>query len=287
MGDSLAPVVDQAFSDPTAVGALGTAAGVVAFALQIYADFSGYTDVARGSARLLGVELTHNFAQPYFSGSITEFWRCWHISLSRWLRDYLYIPLGGNRRGEGRTSANLMATMLLGGLWHGASWHFVAWGGLHGTLLVAERHRHRHDHRHRHRLRKGHVPAFDPPETAGTPTVGDELVVAMGRLAAVTATFAMVCLAWVLFRAPSLTAAGDVYAALLGAGASARLDGLALVPLFGLALLALDLAERRRARRNWRPERSPVWAGVTLGATVALLLVFGGGEPVPFVYFQF
>src|SRR6185295_2592996 len=111
---------------------LGLLIGVYLFALQIYADFAGYSSIARGVAKLLGFELMRNFEQPYFATNITDFWRRWHISLSTWLRDYLYIPLGGNRRGPARTYVNLMLTMLLGGLWHGAAWNFVLWGLWHG-----------------------------------------------------------------------------------------------------------------------------------------------------------
>jgi len=109
---------------------------LILFSIQIYADFSGYSSIARGTAKLLGVELMKNFEQPYLSRNITEFWRRWHISLSSWLKDYLYISLGGNRKGKVRTYYNLMVTMLLGGLWHGASWNFVIWGALHGLYLA-------------------------------------------------------------------------------------------------------------------------------------------------------
>ena len=127
LADGVASVADKAFSDPSGLSFVAVAAGVVAFSIQIYGDFSGYTDIARGVSRLLGVELLLNFRQPYLARNITEFWRQWHISLSNWLRDYLYIPLGGNRRGSTLTVVNLMITMLLGGLWHGASWTFVFW----------------------------------------------------------------------------------------------------------------------------------------------------------------
>ena len=109
--------------------------GLVAYAVQIYCDFSGYTDIAIGVALLLGFRFPENFDRPYAAASVQDFWRTWHMTLSRWLRDYLYIPLGGNRKGTVRTYVNLMITMLLGGLWHGAAWHFVVWGGLHGVYL--------------------------------------------------------------------------------------------------------------------------------------------------------
>ena len=139
LADQLAPIVDQAFSGGADHDRCPPWSGRVAFAGQIYGDFSGYTDIARGSSRLLGFELVENFREPYLSRSITEFWRRWHISLSQWLRDYLYIPLGGNRGSRFATARNLMITMLLGGLWHGAAWTFVVWGGLHGFYLLIER----------------------------------------------------------------------------------------------------------------------------------------------------
>lgn len=128
VADSLAVFVDRVYGDPAGAGGLDAMVASLAFGAQIYCDFSGYTDIARGSGRLFGIELPENFRSPYLSGSITEFWRRWHITLSTWLRDYLYIPLGGNRRGRARLYANLLITMGLGGLWHGASATFVLWG---------------------------------------------------------------------------------------------------------------------------------------------------------------
>ncbi len=138
--DQFALVADQYFANPAALpGLLPAWTGTIAFALQIFFDFSGYTDIAIGVALLFGFHFPENFRRPYLSASITEFWRRWHMTLSRWLRDYIYISLGGNRRGALRTYLNLLLTMLLGGLWHGASWNFVIWGGYHGVLLAIER----------------------------------------------------------------------------------------------------------------------------------------------------
>ncbi|MGI9590103.1 MAG: MBOAT family O-acyltransferase [Myxococcota bacterium] len=139
IADRVAPLVDFIFEDPATTPSLVVMLGAVLFAVQIYCDFSGYTDIARGISRMFGVEIPLNFDFPYFSRSITEFWRRWHITLSTWLRDYLYIPLGGNRIGQSRTYLNLMATMVLGGLWHGASWNFVIWGAYQGGLLCLNR----------------------------------------------------------------------------------------------------------------------------------------------------
>ena len=132
-------VVDPVFNDPGAHSGLEVLLAIYGFAAQIYCDFSGYTDMAIGVALLLGFQLPQNFNRPYLALSLQDFWRRWHMTLSRWLRDYLYIPLGGNRDGERRTYRNLMLTMLLGGLWHGAAWTFVIWGGIHGAALSAER----------------------------------------------------------------------------------------------------------------------------------------------------
>jgi alginate O-acetyltransferase complex protein AlgI len=136
VADRLATIADPIFGNPAIYSPATLWFGVLAYSIQIYCDFSGYSDMAIGTARMIGYDLPENFRMPYISCSITEFWRRWHMTLSSWLRDYLYIPLGGNRKGSGRTYINLMLTMLLGGLWHGASWNFVLWGGLHGTALA-------------------------------------------------------------------------------------------------------------------------------------------------------
>lgn len=139
IADRVAPVADAMFAAPEIYSTLSVWLGVLAYAIQIYCDFSGYSDMAIGTAKMIGYDLPENFAMPYLSRSITEFWRRWHMTLSFWLRDYLYIPLGGNRRGPARTYVNLLATMALGGLWHGASWNFVAWGTAHGAALAIHR----------------------------------------------------------------------------------------------------------------------------------------------------
>ncbi len=194
IADALAPVADGAFAltAPTAAEAW---LGVLAFSAQLFFDFSGYSDMAIGLGLILGFRFKENFDRPYISSSITEFWRRWHMSLSRWLRDYLYIPLGGNRLGTGRTYINLMLVMLLGGLWHGAAWVFIAWGAWHGGLLVYERWR----------------GAGERPR----------------RLGSVAGTFMLVLIGWVLFRSSDLTQAFDVYAGMLGVNGwalSAELD---------------------------------------------------------------
>ncbi|HET9315760.1 MAG TPA: MBOAT family protein, partial [Vicinamibacteria bacterium] len=180
IADNLAGIVGMAYDrpDPAAVSGAAILVATYAFAYQIYCDFSGYTDIARGAARLMGFELMVNFRQPYLALNPPDFWRRWHISLSSWLRDYLYIPLGGSRGGTLLTYRNLMLTMLLGGLWHGAAWNFVLWGAFHGLLLVA----------HRLLVDEWRLWAFE------------------GRLARAVARVAMfhlVCYGWLLFRASS------------------------------------------------------------------------------------
>ncbi|MFH1849897.1 MAG: MBOAT family O-acyltransferase [archaeon] len=137
--DNISPFVDGIFSDPTGLGSFPVMLGALGFGIQIYCDFSAYSDIAIGCARIMGFRFPKNFDKPYFARSPTDFWRRWHISLSSWLKDYIYIPLGGNRKGAARSYANVMVTMLLGGLWHGASWNFVIWGFYHGVLLAAHK----------------------------------------------------------------------------------------------------------------------------------------------------
>ena len=139
IADPLAVAVDQYYGDWHSASGAELTLATIFFAFQIYCDFSAYSDIAIGTAKLFSIKLMRNFAYPYFSQSMGEFWRRWHISLSTWFRDYVYIPLGGNRAGKARNSLNLMATFLLSGLWHGAAWTFVAWGGIHGAALTGER----------------------------------------------------------------------------------------------------------------------------------------------------
>jgi D-alanyl-lipoteichoic acid acyltransferase DltB (MBOAT superfamily) len=139
IADNMAVVANQAFNHPEKLGAIPMVFGVFAFSWQIYGDFSGYTDIARGLSKLMGIDLMLNFRMPYFATSFSDFWKRWHISLSSWLRDYLYIPLGGNKKGLARTYINLIITMLIGGLWHGASLNFIIWGLIHGFYLVIQK----------------------------------------------------------------------------------------------------------------------------------------------------
>lgn len=261
IADGVAVVADRLFDDPSGVSSLAAAAGVLAFSIQIYGDFSGYTDIARGVSRLLGIELVVNFRQPYLSKNITEFWRRWHISLSDWLRDYLYIPLGGNRGGTLATHRNLMLTMLLGGLWHGASWNFVLWGGLHGLYLVV------------HRLvRGGKV---------------DDRSVGWGQLPSVASTFVLVSLTWVFFRAPDAQTSLAVFRALAAQSGATDAGHLVLVGALGGLMVVIDTVARRHELPQPMAVPRPIATGATVGAAVVALIVFSGATARPFVYFQF
>ncbi|MBV9881902.1 MAG: MBOAT family protein, partial [Sphingomonadaceae bacterium] len=203
-------LVDNVFFDPSAHSSLDLVAAAYGYAVQIYCDFSAYSDMAIGIAALLGYRFPHNFNQPYRASSLQDFWRRWHISLSSWLRDYLYVSLGGSRHGLKRLCFSLMATMLLGGLWHGASWNFVIWGALHGGVLVAER------------LWREYK-----PRQWGT----------LPNWAGILITFHIVLLGWIFFRASSFDVALSFLGGMFGGGASLMLTPM----LLGLILLGMML----------------------------------------------
>ncbi len=259
VADNLALVVQRCFDSPGTAGGFLVLVATYAFTLQIYCDFSGYTDIARGLARCFGIELMENFRFPYFATSPRDFWHRWHISLSTWLRDYLYIPLGGSRFGAARTGFNLMLTMLLCGLWHGANWTFVAWGGYHGLGLLA------------HRL--------FPPLRLGL----------LGKPLAWLGTFLFVGFGFLVFRAHSLAQAVGLLASAAtfpspGPGDFETLLRVVLLtlPVWGVEVLQRLTGDREILPRLWPPFQ----ALATAGLLVAILLL---GEPDgrPFIYFQF
>jgi alginate O-acetyltransferase complex protein AlgI len=252
-----AELVDPAWEDPSAYGGLASALAIVGYAFQIYGDFSGYSDVAIGSARLLGFDLGTNFRAPYRATSPQDLWRRWHISLSSWLRDYLYIPLGGNRSGPTRTQVNLALTMLLGGLWHGASWMYVLWGGYHGLLLAVDR----------------KLPA---PKDPG----------AIESWLRRAVTFALVCLGWVFFRSATPDEAQAVLRSLAAPRGDARVGWLvAAVLAMGVAVHLPPRAFKRRVSDAVAGLPSFV-QGVLLALLVGLFLN-AAALRVPFIYFQF
>ena len=286
IADSLAPLVDVRFAAPTAHSALSLLLGVYFYAFQIYCDFSGYSNIAIGLARIFGFDFGINFDRPYWSRSFSEFWTRWHISLSSWLRDYLYIPLGGNRGGTLKVFRNLMLTMLLGGLWHGAKWTFVVWGGLHGLYLVSQRIL---SPLYERAVRGLRVPAL------------------LSSLFLIFVVFHLTCLGWVFFRAESFTLAGDVLRGI----ASMRDMSFAAVPQKFLVIKAMLLIAGLllfEAITFLPKKRQPVLATVPgekvtvsahppvraafarlafIAASVWVVLVFGTFSGNSFIYFQF
>ena len=262
LADPCGKVADQCFS-AGALDALDAWSGAVAYSFQIYFDFSAYSDMAIGLGLLMGFMFAKNFDSPYLAQSITEFWRRWHLSLSTWLRDYLYIPLGGNRKGAGRTYVNLMLVMLLGGLWHGASWNFVIWGGIHGLMLAVER---LHG-------KRGFL-GFAPPA------------------ARTLVTFLIVTVAWVFFRAPDLSTAWNYLLSMLGLGATspaAPLLSARIYTPYHVATLAAAAVTARFGVQTWDFTRRLTWSRAVL-----VLLLFGAAVLMlvatsfhPFIYFIF
>ena len=267
IADQVAPIADAAFSDADALTAPAAWIGALAFTVQIYFDFSGYSDMAIGLARMFGFRFPENFDRPYSAVSMTDFWRRWHITLSRWFRDYVYIPLGGSRVSQGVTVRNLLLIFLLVGAWHGAAWTFVLWGLYNGALLVAER-------------------------VSGVARLPDERLAAVRRLG----TLVLVVLGWVLFRAASVGDAADVYSAMFsfeGGALPARLDEVMTPqPLVALGVgLATVLLPRRLVLGR---VLEGGWRGPALGARVAVVaaaplaaISVAAGSFSPFLYFQF
>ena len=270
LGDTCGRIVDRIFANPTYYTSSELLAALFLFSIQIYADFSGYSSIARGTARFFGVDLMENFNQPYLSASITEFWRRWHISLSTWLRDYLYVPLGGNRKGPTRTYVNLFLTMLLGGLWHGANWTFVVWGGLHGLYLAV------------HKLMLGSRRPTERFQYRGPASA----IVFAGK---VVTTYLLVQLTWLFFRAPDF---GVAFAILhrIAAWAPGPYDGrLLIVTLtYAAATIALDTVEYVTRDHAFLLRLAPRYRwGVYAGMWAAILLYMFQATPMPFIYFQF
>ncbi|MDX2158177.1 MAG: MBOAT family protein [Hyphomicrobiaceae bacterium] len=275
IADNCALVADGVFSGRMGDPSLGLLLlGAYAFALQIYGDFSGYSDMARGSAKLLGFEFMVNFRQPYLATSLQDFWRRWHISLSTWLRDYLYIALGGNRGGRLETYRNLMLTMVIGGLWHGANWTFVVWGAIHGVGLAIERYA---------REALGLGPARSGPADAG----GASLTSARAWIARIL-VFHVVCLAWVFFRAMTV---GDAWHLLSGIGTITWQPELMVAAkvlmLFGAMMLAMDVVNETRREEYLLQHATLRDRFATALGFVCAVLLLSASNINAFIYFQF
>ena len=256
-------IVDPVFGAPSAHGGLEVLIAIYAYAIVIYADFSGYTDIAIGAALLLGFEFPANFDRPYTAISIQDFWRRWHMTLSRWLRDYLYIPLGGSRHGELRTATNLMLTMILGGLWHGAGWTFLAWGAYNGIALVIGR---------RRRIRARRM----VPAVSGWAVARQRIV-----------TFHLVCLGWVFFRADSMGSAFELLGRLWARGSLEAVTPLMLLAIGGM-LFVQNLPSAPALRAQVAFSRfAPVLQGAALALVLFAITTLGPQGVTPFIYFRF
>ncbi|MGB0766092.1 MAG: MBOAT family O-acyltransferase [Phycisphaeraceae bacterium] len=278
IADNMAPLCNDVYNHYWEYRGLSLIVATAAFAFQIYCDFSAYSNIARGCGKLLGFDLMVNFRLPYFAVSPSDFWRRWHISLSTWLRDYLYIPLGGNRGGRWNTQRNLMVTMLLGGLWHGASWNFVLWGLFHGLILAVYR------------------VADKRPIDAPVRTAGDYV----NYLVRVGIMLVLTLIGWVLFRATGVfdesgqivRGSLDQIAHILTAWAT--LDGLGQglrmgykVFFYAAPLIVVQVAQYRSRDMMIMTRLPAVLLGVWYGLLIAAIFVLGARDPVEFIYFQF
>lgn len=266
-----AQIVDPVFSNPGMYSSVETLVGVWAYAFQIYCDFSAYSDIAIGSASLLGIELPENFLAPYRSANLRQFWQRWHISLSTWLRDYLYIPLGGSRCHPARTYSNLLITMLLGGLWHGASTTFVIWGALHGLALAVTR------------LFERTAQPVQGANKETTPATKKTK-----KVVSIVITFQFVSFAWVFFRAPDLAGALAVFSSITeGSFGAANIPALALLAL-AAALISHYLPESTKHFFESSFIKLPSFAQAAVVVSIILFLqVVARSQVQPFIYFQF
>lgn len=262
IADNLAPISDAAFANPEATSQVGLLIAAYCFAIQIYCDFSGYTDMARGIARFLGINLSINFNLPYFSASLSEFWRRWHITLSYWLRDYVYIPLGGSKRGVLIQARNLLITFGLSGLWHGANWTFILWGLLHGAWVIGE--------------------------VLSSRTFSWQLP----KLLRICITFNVVVLFWIVFRAENLSIAKIYYSNLLGlTGSSVNssdLTNLTTLIVFSAPLFVFSCWQYYA--NTLRPDirlRSRFLHGALIAMGALFTILLGSTNATQFVYFQF
>ncbi len=266
VADNLARIVDPVFASSAPYNGAGVLLALYAFAFQIFCDFAGYSNIARGLGKCMGFEIMVNFNLPYFAQNPREFWHRWHISLSSWLRDYLYIPLGGSREGSWKTYRNLAVTMLLGGLWHGAAWNFIVWGAYQGLLLII------------HRLLSPLLEKLELPSGSLRKKFAGALKI--------ICFFQLTCFGWLIFRARSLTQIVEMSRSLLGNFHLVQGIGLKFIALHIILLLVIQFIQYRKddlmALYRWP---APLLAGVH--ALMFYLMVWGGTTGHSFIYFQF
>jgi len=266
IADTLAPMVEYGFDHVDRVSGISSLLALVAFSLQIYGDFAGYTSIARGLGEWMGFSLIANFRRPYLADSPRDFWRRWHISLSQWLRDYLYISLGGNRKGSTRTLFNLMATMVLGGLWHGAAWNFIIWGAYHGALLCLN-----------HML----VGASGPAREVSKPAL-------LPWIARVCGMYVLTLLGWLLFRVRDMQQAYEIFCNICTNFVIAEDVSMFAVPVLAIGgtMLAFQCVQESSGDElmvlKW-----PVVARWTLYSFIVITVCIVGFSATPFIYFQF
>jgi alginate O-acetyltransferase complex protein AlgI len=269
VADSIAGISDAVFAAPEASSSINVIFGVICYAFQIYCDFSGYSDIAIGLARIMGYDFPKNFNMPYFSKGFSEFWQRWHISLSSWLRDYLYIfSLGGNRQGKFITFRNLMLTMLLGGLWHGAAWTFVFWGALHGTYLILQR-------------------LAQPLLKKISVLTGTFLY----NLLSWIVVFTAVCFAWIYFRSPDFETANEVISRILDfenmSLGSIKFKFLAIKALFVILLLVVGEYISTKIQIEKMLLSNQIFRNFAFLSISILIILFGTFTSEQFIYFQF
>ena len=271
LADNIAPLVNEIFSNPYGLESFTIILGAIAFGFQIYGDFSGYTDIAIGTALILGFKLPVNFNLPYFATSPADFWKRWHISLSSWLRDYLYIPLGGNKRGEKSTYVNLMIVMILGGLWHGASWNFIVWGILHGIYLAI------------HKILVNRFPSVQQNKFFNTK---------LGIFVSIFVTQYFIFLAWIAFRVKDTDAM--IYSftkyILLDFEVTGTIEFILLhklsVGIIGLFVILNFISYKKNIKKSVVNLRLRYWI-LVLAIPISLILLFYDATPNDFIYFQF
>ena len=275
IADTAGVRVDELYANPAHQSSLSLTVAAVLFMLQIYGDFSGYSNIARGTSRLLGIKLIENFKTPYLSRNISEFWKRWHVSLSEWLRDYLYIQLGGNRGSTLFTARNLMATMMIGGLWHGAAWTFVVWGFLNGIYLII------------HRYWRLFCDSNRPHQNPTKPAKIQQYVKLLTHTGSVFLTASAVMIAFVFFRADTFDHAWEILYGIASIRGPISISELKLPILLILLLAPIELQQYRNKDRLLAIREIPFLVRTFLYTGMCLCLLLASHNDKPFIYFQF